>query len=152
MPSRKPLSEAVLRPITPADWPRIIAYDTKVFGADRGFLLQRLASRLPDAALVAEHDGAVAGYLLGRDGRVMNQLGPLVAENGSVAIDLLDHAMRASSPPFAIDVPDRHARLAEWLTTIGFAVERPLTRMAHQTAAAFDDGARMFAIAGPELG
>jgi GNAT superfamily N-acetyltransferase len=152
MPAHKPASEAILRQIAAADWPRIIAYDGKVFGADRSFLLQHLASRLPNAALVAEHGGAVAGYVLGRDGRVMTQLGPVVAENESIAIDLLDHAMRESSPPFAVDVPDRHVRLIDWLTAIGFAAERPLTRMAYQTAAAFDDGARMFAIAGPELG
>lgn len=149
---QKSLSHAALRSIAPADWPRIVAYDTRVFGADRRFLLQRLASRLPSVALIAEQDGAVVGYLLGRDGRVMNQLGPLVAENDCIAMDLLDHAMRVASPPFTVDVPDRHARLADWLTTIGFAVERPLTRMAYRTAAAFDDSARLFAIAGPELG
>jgi hypothetical protein len=40
----------------------------------------------------------------------------------------------------------------EWLQTLGFAAERPLTRMVHGTSAAFDDPARLFAIAGPELG
>jgi hypothetical protein len=38
------------------------------------------------------------------------------------------------------------------LQTLGFAAERPLTRMVHGTSAAFDDPARLFAIAGPELG
>ena len=152
MPAQQPMSQAVLRPIKPADWPRIIAYDEKVFGADRSFLLPRLAARLPNAALIAEQNGAVAGYMFGRDGRVMTQLGPVVAENELIAIDLLDRALRASSPRFVVDVPDRDAGLIDWLTTIGFAAERPLTRMAYQTDAAFDDGARMFAIAGPELG
>jgi GNAT superfamily N-acetyltransferase len=146
------ISPAILRPVAAADWPRIIAYDAGVFGADRSYLLQRLAPRLPAAAFIAEREGAVAGYLLGRDGRVMNQFGPLVAENDSIAKDLLARAIRMSSPPFAVDVPDRQAHLADWLTQLGFSAERPLTRMAYQTSAAFDDGGRMFAIAGPELG
>lgn len=146
------ISAAVLRPVTPADLPRIIAYDAGVFGANRSFLLQHLASRLPTAAFFAEQEGAVAGYLLGRDGRVMNQLGPLVAENDLIALDLLARAIRLSSPPFAVDVPDRQGQLTDWLTRLGFSAERPLTRMAYQTSAAFDDGGRMFAIAGPELG
>ena len=38
---------ATIRPIEAGDWPRVIAYDTAVFGADRGDLLQRLASATP---------------------------------------------------------------------------------------------------------
>lgn len=152
MPPRKRMSAAILRPIKAADWPRLMTYDAAVFGADRGVLLRRLASRLPGAALIAEHNGTVAGYLLGRDGRVMNQLGPLAAESDGIAVDLLDQAIRASSAPLAVDVPDRHAGVRDWLTSIGFAAERPLTRMAYGTSAAFDDTRRLFAIAGPELG
>lgn len=152
MPPQKPISSAILRPITPADWPRIIAYDAKVFGAERGFLLRSLASRQPNVALIAEEHRGLTGYLLSRDGRVMNQLGPVVAENESIAADLLDQAIRMLSPPFAVDVPDHQTRLTDWLKRIGFAAERSLTRMAYQTNAAFDDGSRTFAIAGPELG
>ncbi|HEX7967047.1 MAG TPA: GNAT family N-acetyltransferase, partial [Stellaceae bacterium] len=68
----------VLRPLDTADWPALIVYDRAVFGGDRGDVLRRLAERLPPAALVAERQGRMAGFLLGRDGRVMSQLGPLV--------------------------------------------------------------------------
>jgi GNAT superfamily N-acetyltransferase len=143
---------ATMRPIEAGDWPRLIAYDTAVFGADRGGLLQRLAPRLRDVALIAERDGNLAGYLLGRDGRIMNQLGPLVAEDDAVAIDLLGRAISLISSPIAIDLPDRHVKLRAWLTSLGFAAERPLTRMTYGKKGAFDDAARLFAIAGPELG
>ncbi len=141
-----------LRPIGKGDWPRVIAYDAAVFGADRSGLLRRLALRLHDAALIAERDDKLAGYLLGRDGRVMNQLGPLVAEDDAVAIDLLARAIGEVRPPIAIDLPDRHVKLRDWLTSLGFAAERPLTRMAYGVNDAFDDASRTFAIAGPELG
>ncbi|HEV2627630.1 MAG TPA: GNAT family N-acetyltransferase [Pseudolabrys sp.] len=143
---------ATIRPIAEEDWSAIIALDTDVFGADRSRLLRRLAARLPAAALVAERHGRVVGFLLGRDGRTMNQLGPLAAGDESVAGALLSHALHTISAPLAIDLPDRHSRLGEWLSTLGFKIERPLTRMVYGRSHAFDDTARLFAIAGPELG
>ena len=152
-PQEGPAAEGVtVRPLDPADWPKIIAYDAAIFGADRGALLRRLAGRLPQAALIAERQGRLAGFLLGRDGRVMNQLGPLVAESDQVARALLAPAFAAVALPLAVDVPDRHAGLGGWLLTLGFTAERPLTRMVYGTSAAFDDPTRLFAIAGPELG
>jgi Acetyltransferase (GNAT) domain len=142
----------LVRQLEAADWPAAIAYDRAIFGAERGALLRRLAERLPRAALVAERGGEIAGLLLGRDGRVMSQLGPLVAEDDSVACALLRRAVPAVGVPLAIDVADRHARLGEWLASLGFTSERPLTRMIWGRNAAFDDPRRLFAIAGPELG
>ena len=47
-PRARPAAEGVtVLPLDPADWPKIIAYDTAIFGADRGALLRRLAGRLP---------------------------------------------------------------------------------------------------------
>jgi hypothetical protein len=152
-PQAGPAAEGVtVRRLDPADWPQIIAYDAAVFGADRGALLRRLAGRLPQAALIAERQGRLVGFLLGRDGRVMNQLGPLAAESDQVARALLARACAAVALPLAVDVADRHAGLGGWLLTLGFTAERPLTRMVYGTSAAFDDPTRLFAIAGPELG
>ena len=142
----------VLRPLDPADWPALIAHDRAVFGGDRSGLLRRLAERLPSAALVAERQGRMVGFLLGRDGRIMSQLGPLVAEDDAIAQSLLARAFSAVPSPLAVDLADRHARLGSWLAGLGFAAERSLTRMVYRRAAAFDDTARLFAPAGPELG
>jgi Acetyltransferase (GNAT) domain len=143
---------ATIRAVDGRDWPQIIAYDKDVFGADRSVLLRRLADRLPAAALVAERQGRIAGYLFGRDGRNMSQLGPLAAQDEDTAIALLAKAIAAVPPPLVIDLPDRHAALGDWLSNLNFKAERPLTRMIYGRSNAFDDGARLFAIAGPELG
>jgi GNAT superfamily N-acetyltransferase len=142
----------VLRVIGAGDWAALLAYDRAAFGAERGAVLRRLAGRLPEAALVAERQGRIAGFLLGRNGRVMSQLGPLVAEDNAVARLLLARAFTLVQPPFAIDIADRHAGIVDWLGTLGFSAERPLIRMTYQSDKAFDDPARLFAIAGPELG
>jgi GNAT superfamily N-acetyltransferase len=141
-----------VRALENGDWPQVIASDTAIFGADRSSLLHRLAARLPQAALVAERAGRIAGFLLGRDGRVMNQLGPLAADDDGIARALLARAIAEVPAPITIDVPDRHGALGSWLTTLGFTTERPYIRMIYGTSLAFDDNARLFAIAGPELG
>jgi hypothetical protein len=69
-----------------------------------------------------------------------------------VAKALLAAGLAAVPGPLAIDLADRHAALAAWLTAQGFAPERPLTRMVLGREAAFDDPARYVAIAGPEFG
>jgi len=142
----------LVRPLQAGDWPAILAYDRAVFGGDRAALLRRLADRLPRAALVAERSGRLEGFLLARDGRVMTQFGPLAAEDEATAKALLRHAFLRQEPPLAIDLADRHDRLGRWLIERSFAVERPLTRMVHGRSGAFDDPARLFAVAGPEFG
>jgi GNAT superfamily N-acetyltransferase len=149
---REGRDDALVRPLQAGDWPAILAYDRAVFGGDRAALLRRLADRLPRAALVAERSGRLAGFLLGRDGRVMTQLGPLAAADEATAEALLRQAFLLQPPPLAIDLADRHERLGRRLIERGFAVERPLTRMVHGRSCAFDDPARLFAVAGPEFG
>jgi GNAT superfamily N-acetyltransferase len=141
-----------VRPLLDSDWPQLIALDATVFGADRSTLLKSLAQRLPAAALVAECSGRIAGFSLGRNGRVMVQLGPVVAADPGTAVALVTAMLSRVSGPVALDVPDCHAGLEQWLVARGFSAERALTRMVYQRAVAFDDTARLFAIAGPELG
>ncbi len=143
---------ATVRALETYDWPQVVDYDIAVVGADRGALLRRIAGRLPEAALVAERDSRIVGFLLGRAGRVMSQLGPLAAENDGIARALLARAIAAVRAPLVIDMPDRHAALGDWLTALGFAVERPYIRMSYGARATVGDSARMFTIAGPELG
>jgi predicted N-acetyltransferase YhbS len=141
-----------IRPIEAADWPRLRVFDAMAFGADRGLLLQNLQQRQPALGLLALREGHIVGYLLGRDGRAATQLGPLVADDVDIANALLAHGLGAVSGRVYIDVADRHGDLAAWLAGLGFQVERPLTRMVYSRDASFDDAARVFVVAGPELG
>lgn len=145
-------ANVTVRPLEPDDWPALQSYDRAVFGADRGPLVRHLAARLPAAALIAERRGETAGFLLGRDGRVATQLGPVAAEDDDVARALLTAAIARVRAPLAVDLAERHAALGVWLASIGFVAERPWTRMVYRRRAAFEDAARLFATAGPELG
>ena len=147
-----PPGDVVIRPVSDAVWPALRTYDAAAFGADRGAVLARLRGRLPAAALVAERAGRVVGYLLGRDGRVAAQLGPLVAEDEAIAGALLARGLQAVEGPIYIDLADGKAGMRRVLEARGFAPERPLTRMIHHRRASFDDPTRTVAVVGPEFG
>ena len=141
-----------IRPITDRDWPALCAYDAVAFGADRHALLARLRGRVAAADRMAVRDGRIAGFLLGRDGRLATLLGPLVAEDDATARALLAQALGGLTGPVFIDFADAKAELRGWLEAHGFAPQRPLTRMVYRQPRGFDDPARTFAVAGPELG
>lgn len=141
-----------VRAVDPADWSALAAFDGPVFGADRSVVLRHLADRLPGAAWLAEQNGQLRGFVLGRDGQRATQIGPLVADNPDIAAALLARAVRGQQPPLYLDVPDLQGELCRRLDAAGAIVERPLTRMVHESDAVFGEPARVFAVAGPELG
>ena len=141
-----------VRALREDDWPELLALDERAFGSARIALLRRLESRSRGFACVAERDGRVAGYLLGRNGRQAMQVGPIVARDQSLAKVLLAHALARIDGPVLLDALDCHTGFPPQLTAAGFAVERSYTRMTLDADAAFGDANLMVAIAGPELG
>ena len=122
--------------------PRYAPIDAAAFGADRSALLGRLRGRLPPAELVAERNGRIAGFMLGRNGRSASQIGPLIADDDDVAHALLARALPAIDGPIYIDFADSKTRLRGWLGECGFSEQRPLTRMVLGRSRGFDDEAR----------
>ena len=147
-----PTGGTAVRPIATVDWTALCAYDAATFGAERSALLARLRGRLPAAELIAERNGRIAGFMLGRNGRSASQIGPLVAENDDVAHALLSRALTAVDGPIYLDLADSKAAIRSWLGDCGFSAQRPLTRMLYRRAKGYDDPARTYAVAGPEFG
>jgi GNAT superfamily N-acetyltransferase len=145
-------SNVTVRPITEADWPALCAYDAASFGAERGTVLAGLRGRLPSAELIAERAGRIAGLLLGRDGRIAAQAGPLIAEDDAIARALLTRALDGVAGPVFIDLADAKSDVRGWLESRGFSAVRPLTRMLYGRSQRFDDAVRTFAVVGPEFG
>jgi GNAT superfamily N-acetyltransferase len=149
---------AEVRPLQPKDWAPLLALDLRAFGASRERLLRNLAGRLPAAALMAERDGALTGFVLGREGREANQVGPVVAQNEETALVLLNAALAGARAPVYVDIADHAPTLQAWAQARGFEFQRPFTRMLHgpegKTAAgpAPGEAALVFCPAGPELG
>ncbi len=140
------------RPLRDSDWPMIEALDAPAFGASRVALLGALAQRLPAAARVAEKEGRVIGFVLGRDGREASQIGPLVAADDAVARQLLADVLSTQPGALYLDLLDRRKALLPWLQAQGFAFQRPFTRMVHGRTDAPGDATPIVLAAGPELG
>src|SRR5262245_15314904 len=134
------------RALRDADWPQIAALDLEAFGGDRMRLMRALALRHPQAALVCERNGQIEGFVLARDGREANQIGPLVARDAATAHLLLASAIGRVGPPIYIDLVDREA------PPIGFSFQRPFTRMVHGAERAPGNASLVYCPAGPELG
>jgi len=144
--------DLALRSITDADWHALCAYDAAAFGAERSAVLNGLRGRLPPAELIAERNGRIAGFSLGRDGGLASHIGPLIADDDMVACALAGRALDAIDGRVFVDLADAKTDLRSFLDGCGFAVARPFTRMAFGSSARFDDEARTFAVAGPEYG
>jgi hypothetical protein len=141
-----------IRPAAHCDLDAIAAFDAARSAMSRRSLLAHLLRRAPPLALVAEGEGRLQGFALGRDGRFATQIGPVVADREDVALALLSRASAAVPPPFLVDVPDCHASLRAWLETAGGTAPRGFWRMVRGEARGLEEAARLFALAGPELG
>ncbi len=146
------ISGASVRSLREDDWPQILALDATAFGADRTAILRALSERSRGFAGVAERQGRIVGFLLGRDGRLATQVGPIVAADAGIAASLLVLALARIEGPVLIDALDSHEQLRMQLQAAGFAVERGYTRMALGADPVFGDAATLVAIAGPEIG
>ena len=142
-----------LRPLALADLPRLATYDRPLSGMERPTILAHLATRQPGLAAVAETpSGKIAGYVLGREGRVAISLGPVVADSEAIALALIARATASAPPPFIIDVPDAQRDIQAWLEDEGAVSPRSYMRMTLGEAKGLDDPSHVFALAGPELG
>jgi GNAT superfamily N-acetyltransferase len=141
-----------IRAVTDDDWPALCAFDAAAFGARRDGVLAGLRGRLPQAELIAHSGDRILGFSLGRDGRMIPHVGPLVAESDAIACAILAHAIERIDAPLFIDLADAKSQVLAFLQARGFAAARPFTRMAHGHATRFDDAVRTFAVIGPEFG
>jgi ribosomal protein S18 acetylase RimI-like enzyme len=139
-----------IRTMREDDLAAVAAFDAPRTRTDRAATLRYLHTRVPDHACVAEQDGRIVGYALGRPGRKTAQAGPVVAESADVALALLSR-VAALGPPVILDVPDMHGAVTDWLTAHGAVRERGFVRMTLGTVPGLDDPSAIFALAGPEL-
>ena len=142
----------IIRPVREDDWAALCAFDAAAFGAPRTAVLAGLRGRLPQAEVIAQSGDRIVGFSLGRDGRMIPHIGPLVAESDAIACAMVAHAIERIDAPLFIDLADAKSHVLAFLQARGFVPVRPFTRMAHGHATRFDDPERTFAVIGPEFG
>jgi ribosomal protein S18 acetylase RimI-like enzyme len=130
-----------VRPLTPSDLEIVIEQDSQVFGGMRGAVLDWAFHRAPRYAYVVRGDNGLMQYCLGRQGRLLDQIGPVVAGHEDMANALVKAALAAAGDrPVAVDAFDSQPAFSAALRSLGFVVERPLIRMSRAASAAREQG------------
>ncbi len=146
-------AEIFVQPISPEILPNLFQYDIPTFGADRAQILTALYQRAPQLAFYAENNGVFSGYCLGRTGRQFTQIGPIIADRLEIAQALLLTALQnCAQDEVIVDTPYHQPGWNQFLTDMGFRVQRPFTRMKIGGFELPEDHGLQLAIAGPEMG
>ncbi len=148
-----PSSNTRVEPLTDDALPDVIALDRQVFGADRADLLEWMLRGAPEYGFLARHSGRVSGYIFGRNGHAFGHLGPIVAAEASVAVDLTSTCLvQRPGHPFVIDSVSTAVEWVQFLERAGFHEQRPYIRMFRGGGGGLGVLSRQFAILGPEFG
>jgi len=140
-------------PVRPEDFPAIIDFDSKVFGADRGTLLYALYQSAPEYSAVYYREGKVLGYAFGRRGKRANYLGPWVAADVEVAYQLAQSVLcHWPGEPVYVDVNLSQAHAVEVVQSLGLRSQRGFIRMYLGPNNFSGQPQWVCGIAGPELG
>lgn len=134
-----------------SDLQDIARFDAPRSGLQRRHVLAHLIARRPAMARLARRGDRITGFALARDGRLATHIGPVVADDGAIAIALIAAAMRAGVPPFMIDVPDAHDDVTRWLEQQRATAPRGFMRMLRGSHPDVETAQHVFALAGPEL-
>ena len=132
-----------------ADVATVCRLDALTSGCDRDFLMANFLQRAGSRVWMAP---AASGFALVREGLRATQLGPIVAEDETSALSLLQAALSGLSGRVFLDVPERWALLRAWLEQNGFSRQRSFVRMALGAAPIASVNDRLFVLAGPEFG
>jgi predicted GNAT family acetyltransferase len=144
---------SIARPAQARDFPAILRLDYEVFGADRGSVLKVNFSDAPQYAFVVEKQSQIKGFCFGRPGYNFNQIGPVVAMESDVAIQLVSAALQnCEGKPTVLDILDHSVDWVRFVSSLGFNELRPLIRMYRGSNAFPGLPEKQFAILGPEFG
>jgi len=147
------LPDSTARPIRADDLPALLAFDKKVFGANRLPVLEWLLAGGSAYAFLLENHEGIRGYCFGRPGHNFTHIGPVVSHDPEAARELVSAALRhCSGPAVVLDALLHTREWMQWLLSIGFQEQRPLIRMYRGTNAHPGIPEKQFAILGPEFG
>jgi GNAT superfamily N-acetyltransferase len=140
-------------PIQSNHIPEIIAFDKHIFGAARHHLIESLIKQYPHKAWMLKRKDKITGFVLGRDGRNHQHIGPLMAQTSSDAKILFAKSISGlEGKPVVVDVLSDKVDLVNWLTNMGFIRQRYFTRMYRNHNPFPGHANNQYMICGPEFG
>lgn len=103
--------------VTSADLAEIAQWDAHAFGTDRTSVLTAVLA--VGEGVLALRQGRLAGYALARAAGRGTTIGPVVAEDEALAIELIARLVRGRNGIIRLDVPADATMLREWLESSG---------------------------------
>ncbi len=99
-----------------------------------------------------DREGRLLGYVMLREGSCATQIGPAIAVEAEAGRALADTALaRWPGQSLFVDIPTVNEPASTWARSLGFVVQRQLTRMVLGQDVV-DRPARIWASSGPENG
>jgi len=145
--------DALPEAVQAKDIHEIIAYDRLIFGADRTALIESIMKTYPHKAWMLKRNNSIVGFVLGRDGRKYNQIGPVMASNVTDAKILISKLLSdAENKPMIVDVLNDKIELISWLSNLGFTQQRHFVRMFQHNNPFPGNTDKQYLICGPEFG
>ena len=142
-----------IEPFKRSDLADVMAFDRHAFGAPRDAVLAWMLEGAPEYGFVGRRSGQIAGYALGRHGHEFDHLGPIVAADASLAVELARSCLAAHpGKAFVIDSASNADEWHSFLEQTGFHEQRPYIRMYRGGKPSFGSTSQQFAILGPEFG
>lgn len=140
-------------PIEKSDLDDIIAFDQRVFGANRRQLIRYLHDACPEKCRMVKHENQIRGFMMGRIGSGFHHIGPLMADSEEIArILLADSLVCMEGKPAVMDAPDGGQSWIEFLKSAGFTEHRHFIQMYRYENPFPGWPSEQFLIAGPEFG
>lgn len=116
----RPPAPGASRPASTKDMAAIAALDAEVFGAPRPEVLARLPV-FAEQVRVIEGTGGVRGYGAAWRNVDYTVIGPVVADNETMAKNLISDLAAGIDSPIRLDLDDTHPELREWVEGLGVA-------------------------------
>jgi len=119
-PMNLDMSEYTIEPFQSSYLPQIVKLDKAACGASRDKFLAVRIEQAKNAIVVKNSSGNVVGYALSIRGTVNFLIGPIVAPNHKVAINLLNRLVIGNKNRIRIDIPQGQAEFGSMLMRCGF--------------------------------
>jgi GNAT superfamily N-acetyltransferase len=152
VPAVAPLADTVLRSVSPTDLEALCDLDAAAFSANRRQVVGAVFNAGGGVGVLAHRNGRLAGFALARQSGRGTVIGPVVAEDQSLAIALLAYQLETTRGFTRVDVPADAAQLSDWLETAGLVCVDHVTTMVRGDSPERHAEARVFGLVSQALG
>jgi GNAT superfamily N-acetyltransferase len=140
-------------PMTAEDLADVIRYDAEKFGVERPGVIEGYFNDYPKSAFVARDGDTLTGFLMIRNGKNAQQIGPWVADDAAVAEELFKAGLSAvGDNPVFFDIVAVNSNVLPLVCKYGFVHQRPFVRMYYKQNKYPGDPACVYAVSGVEKG